>query len=108
MKKKIIYLLVISFIGSFLIIKHKISLKVQTQHTEILKHHSLQQTTQLSKKERLEKGLPPNTYFEEKYLLEINPHTGRTHPENIYKVQKELKEQRLLQRRTPGDAIDNQ
>tara|TARA_R110002126_G_scaffold291509_1_gene453284 strand:- start:13390 stop:17436 length:4047 start_codon:yes stop_codon:yes gene_type:complete len=108
MKKSIIYALALVFIVGFLIIANKKSLKVQTQHTEILKNHSLQKTTQLSKKERLEKGLPPNTYFEEKYLLEINPHTGRTHPENIYKVQQELKQQRLLQRRTPGDAIDNQ
>ena len=96
MKKRIIYALVLIFIVGFLIIANKKLLKVQTQHTEILKNHSLRKTTQLSIKERLEKGLPPNTYFEEKYLLEINPHTGRTHPENIYKVQQELKEKHGL------------
>ena len=38
-----------------------------------------------------------------KVIAEYGPHT-----ENIYKVQEDLKAQRKLQSRTPGDAIDNQ
>lgn len=80
----------------------------QEKHLVLLKNHPLQRTLQLSKHERLANEIPPNQYFEEKYLLEINPYTGRTHPENIYKVQQELKKRRELQQRTPGDGIDNQ
>ncbi len=50
--------------------------------------------------------MPPNKYFEQEYLLEMNPDTGRTHPENIIEVQKQLASQRKLQR-VPGDASDN-
>ncbi|MBG7613634.1 T9SS type A sorting domain-containing protein [Polaribacter sp. BAL334] len=80
---------------------------LQEKHLALIKNHPLQNTLQLSKEERLALGIPPNKYFEEKYLLEINPKTGRTHPENIYKVQQDLKELRKLQQRTPGDGIDN-
>ena len=50
--------------------------------------------------------MPPNKYFEQEYLLEMNPNTGRTHPENVFEVQKQLASQRKLQR-VPGDASDN-
>lgn len=82
--------------------------ELQEKHLALLKNHPLQRTLQLSKEERLANEIPPNKYFEEKYLLEINPYTGRTHPENIYKVQQELKKLRENQQRTPGDGIDNQ
>ena len=81
--------------------------ELQEKHLALLKNHPLQHTLQLSKEERLALGIPPNKYFEEKYLLEINPHTGRTHPENIYKVQQDLRKLRQNQQRTPGDGIDN-
>lgn len=80
---------------------------VQNNHQYYLKNHVLNSSLKLSKKERLSYGLPPNKYYEEKYLLEMNPHTGRTHPEETYKIQQKLKAQKKLQRRTPGDARDN-
>ncbi|RCS26286.1 T9SS C-terminal target domain-containing protein [Polaribacter sp. WD7] len=73
-----------------------------------LHKHPLHYFLQLTNQERLAYNLPPNKYYEEKYLLEMNPHTGRTHPEETYKIQQKLKEQKKLYRRTPGDAIDNQ
>ena len=79
----------------------------QNSHQYYLKNHVLNSSLKLSKKERLSYGLPPNKYYEEKYLLEMNPHTGRTHPEETYKIQQKLKAQKNLQRRTPGDATDN-
>ncbi|ARV06838.1 hypothetical protein BTO04_09140 [Polaribacter sp. SA4-10] len=81
---------------------------LQEKYELYLKNHILNTTLTLSREERLVNGIPPNKYLEQKYLLEINPHTGRTHPENTYKIQKELKTQRLIQHRTPGDGIDNQ
>lgn len=107
MKKTIVYLLVILFVLGFLIVKKENQPSVQNEYSNLVKNHSLQTRIELTKQERNQKGLPPNKYLEEKYLLEINPHTGRTHPENIYKVQQELKEKQKIYQRTPGDAIDN-
>lgn len=105
-------MLLLILIGGFIMYKafstQKEEASLQQKHENFLKTHVLQNTLKLSKKERLAKGVPPNKYFEEKYLLEINPYTGRTHPENTYKVQQDLKEKKLYQQRTPGDAIDNQ
>lgn len=109
--KKIVYVIAILFCG-FLVYnsffkKSKLE-KAKEQYAKLLKNHPLNAIPNLSKKERINAGVPPNEYFAEQYLLSINPYTGRTHPENLYKVQQELKELRKLQRRTPGDAIDNQ
>ena len=80
--------------------------KTQTKYANFLKNHPYNESLKLSKKERKSKGMPPNKYFEQEYLLEMNPNTGRTHPENVLKVQKELKQNRK-QQRVPGDAADN-
>ncbi len=80
--------------------------KTQTKYANFLKNHPYNESLKLSKKERRAKGMPPNKYFEQEYLLEMNPNTGRTHPENIFKVQQELKQNRK-QQRVPGDASDN-
>ena len=80
--------------------------KLRKKHAEFLKNHPYNKTLALSKKERKAMGIPPNKYFEQEYLLEMNPATGRTHPENYLKVQEELNKQRLAQR-VPGDASDN-
>ena len=80
--------------------------KVKEKYANFLKDHPYNKTLALTKKERKAKGIPPNKYFEEQYLLEMNPNTGRTHPENYLRVQKELNAQRKLQR-VPGDASDN-
>ncbi|ANW94796.1 hypothetical protein AXE80_00140 [Wenyingzhuangia fucanilytica] len=37
--------------------------------------------------------LPPDKYFKRQYLLEMNPRTGKTHPENIEKLKKQQKSQ---------------
>jgi hypothetical protein len=108
MKKRFIFLLFSILVVCFLVIKNNALPTIQEQHTDLLQHHTLQKVLNLSKKNRLEKGVPPNKYLEQKYLLEINPHTGKTHPENIYAIQQDLKEKQKLQYRTPGDAINNQ
>ncbi|WP_301402028.1 WD40/YVTN/BNR-like repeat-containing protein [Polaribacter huanghezhanensis] len=80
--------------------------KAREKYANFIKNHPYNKTLQLTKKERKAQGLPPNKYFEQEYLLEMNPNTGRTYPENVFKVQQELKSQRKLQR-VPGDAADN-
>lgn len=109
--KKIIYLLFFLFSG-FLIYhiffkKSEIE-KIQERHSKLLENHPFNTKKHLSKDERLNLGVPPNEYLTDQYLLSINPYTGKSHPENIYKVQQELKKKRAYQQRTPGDGIDNQ
>ena len=53
-----------------------------TDYEKIIQEHPFNKTMYLSKKERKSLGLTPNAYFEQEYLNEINPSTGRTHPEN--------------------------
>ncbi|WP_435253962.1 thrombospondin type 3 repeat-containing protein [Tenacibaculum sp. A30] len=77
--------------------------KLRKQHAKILQEHPFQKTGNLPKKKRKAQGLPPNAYFEQKYLSEINPSTGRTHKENVYRLQEELNKRRIG-RKVPGDA----
>ncbi|WP_417800780.1 thrombospondin type 3 repeat-containing protein [Tenacibaculum sp.] len=77
--------------------------KLRKQHAKTLQEHPFQKTGKLPKKKRKAQGLPPNAYFEQKYLNEINPSTGRTHKENVYRLQEELNKRRIG-RKVPGDA----
>ena len=109
MKKSIailIFLVLIVFVYSISSNRNSREI-IKEKHSLILKTHVLNKTLELSREERLANGVPPNKYLEEKYLLEINPYTGRTHPENIYNTQQELKKKRSIQFRTPGDGVDN-
>ena len=105
MKKSLLAIVFLLLISALLYVLNN---SKKEHHSEILKKHPFNSSLELSKEERLSKGIPPNKYFEEKYLLEINPFTGRTHPENIYNTQQSLKKKQLYQQRTPGDGIDNQ
>ena len=108
MKKRILFLSSIVLLGVFAIMVTKDSdaEKLRKKHTKILKNHPFNKRLELTKSQRKDLGIPPNKYYEQEYLLEINPNTGRTHPENLIKLQKELKALRK-QQRVPGDATDN-
>jgi chitodextrinase len=73
-------------------------------HKEFLDNSPFKETLTLNKKERKQKGLPPNKYFEQMWELTINPATGRLDNENITLVQDELIKQREQQNRIPGDG----
>ncbi|WP_299156376.1 thrombospondin type 3 repeat-containing protein [uncultured Tenacibaculum sp.] len=79
--------------------------KLRKQHAEFLKNHPYQKTGELPKKERKAQGLPPNAYFEQKYLSEINPNTGKTHKENVFKLREQLSKLRAGQK-VPGEATN--
>lgn len=64
--------------------------QLKENHINFIKEHPFSKTLQLSKSERKEIGLPPNKYFEQEYLLEMNPRTGRVETEKLYALQKEL------------------
>jgi photosystem II stability/assembly factor-like uncharacterized protein len=73
------------------------------KHAEYIKNHPYTKTLQLSKEERKAQGIAPNKYFEQEYLLEMNPKTGRTEPEKLFAIQEQLNSS---DRNIPG-AIDN-
>ncbi len=101
----IFVLLVASFFYFNIDKENKTKLLINS-HSEFLKNHPYNKTKMLSKQDRKLQGLPPNAFFEQEYLNEINPTTGRTHKENVFQVQKELEVLRQSQR-TPGDGNDN-
>ena len=80
--------------------------KLREKHATFLKNHSFNKTMDVSKKERKAQGLPPNAYFEQEYLNEIDPSTGRTNKRELLQLQKQLNSERLAQR-APGAATDN-
>ena len=80
--------------------------KLREKHATFLKNHSFNKTMDLSKNERKAQGLPPNAYFEQEYLNEIDPSTGRTNKRELLQLQEQLNSERSAQR-APGDAADN-
>lgn len=99
-KKRSLFLKKINFIifGVFLITDLLESLSnLQDKYLKDISMHSFQKLLKLSKEKRIERGLPPNKYLEELYLLKINPKTVRTHPENIYEVQQDLKQKIIVE-----------
>lgn len=75
--------------------------KLRKQHAEFLKNHPYNKTLSLTKSERKKLGIPPNKYFEEQYLLEMNPTTGRAEIEKKFALQNELLKNNF-QKNVPG------
>ncbi|CAM1369581.1 conserved hypothetical protein [Tenacibaculum sediminilitoris] len=108
MNKKILFFSFLIIAICSVIFKISVSNETNTdnlrkQHVTFLQEHPFQKTGKLPKKNRKALGLPPNAYFEQKYLSEINPSTGRTHKENVYKLQEDLNKRKAGQK-VPGDA----
>lgn len=61
------------------------------EYHELVKNHPMQERLKLSKKERKKMGIPPNRYFDDQYLLEMDPATGKTRPENLLEVRRNKK-----------------
>jgi len=102
MKKLIVFLVLCAFTLFYFNIESV--LDQQAAYLKFVEEHPFSKTMNLSKKERKSLGLPPNAYYEQEYLNEMNPTTGRTHPENIIELQNQLNSYRP---RVPGDAADN-
>ena len=76
------------------------------KHQAFIDNHPYQKSLKLTKAERKAEGnvlgaKPPNKYFEQEYLLEMNPNTGETEPEKLFALQESL---RNNQQRTPGST----
>lgn len=109
MKQKLLLLTIailsITFIYNYAT-KESPTEKLRKQHAAFLASHPYNETLELTKSERKAKGIPPNKYFEQEYLNEINPATGRTHKRELLQLQAILNAERL-EERAPGDAVNN-
>ena len=108
MKKKYLLSILVIVIASLLYVQLETEDKtaqLKKSHADFLRNHPYNKTKSLSKQERKLQGLPPNAFFEQEYLNEINPATGRTHKENVFQLQNDLEALRQSGR-TPGDGDD--
>jgi len=106
MKKKILAsLLLLAGIGFVYFTGfHKSEIeKLREKHQSYLNNSPFEETKRLSRKERKEKGLPPNAYFEQMWELTLDPSTGRPMPEKVAKLQDQLRSERLSNRGGGGD-----
>ncbi|SDW14306.1 Por secretion system C-terminal sorting domain-containing protein [Lutibacter oricola] len=98
MKNKITFLLglcLILGIGLFVFNKKQESsngkmAELRKQHEYFLKNSPFKKTLLLSKKERKAMGLSPNKYYEREWELNMDPATGKPHPERLFKLQETL------------------
>ncbi len=63
------------------------------EYQSLVQNHPIQQRLQLTKKERKKMGIPPNRYYDDQYLLEMDPATGKTYPQNLQALKKNKKSQ---------------
>ncbi|MDD7913591.1 hypothetical protein [Polaribacter ponticola] len=93
MTKKLLYTAVL-LVGIGLIFKFSTNNSenesLKQQHAEFFNNHPYQKTMSLAKKVRKSMGLPPNAFIEQEFLHEMSPLTGKTYPENIFKIQKNI------------------
>ena len=100
MKTKTIFLFFFSF---FLLVLGVLNFKTSTKrsvHQKLIDTHPFQKDLHLSKTERKHKNLPPNKYYQQEAILEMNPETGKTYPENLFAIQQVSQ----ANRSTPGDS----
>jgi len=76
--------------------------QLRDHHQALIDQHPYSKTQLLTKNERKSMGLPPNAYFEQQYLLQMNPITGKVETEKLYAVQQKLNDA-LLNKNTPGN-----
>jgi hypothetical protein len=76
--------------------------QVRLKHSEFLKNSPFKETKNLPKDQRKKMELPPNAYAERMWELSMNPYTGRTEPEKLFRLQKELREKNDPQNRIAG------
>ena len=100
--KFLISLIAISFVFILVDNDNKDYDAIRKQHKEFLANSPYKNTKNLTKQERKNIELPPNAYAERMWELSMNPYTGRTEPEKLFYLQKELREMRNPQNRISG------
>ena len=104
-KNKFVCATIIFLLGFGLYI-YDTSCITKEDYKELVKNHPYQERLKLTKTERKKLGIPPNKYFDEQYLLEMNPKTGKTNPENLLKYKRFKKRSPFLSL-APGQNTQN-
>ncbi|WP_405575606.1 T9SS type A sorting domain-containing protein [Winogradskyella sp. Asnod2-B02-A] len=110
MKKITIFLIITTAFVAFLTLFFKENKGVtKEEFRTMIDNHPMQERLKLSKSERKKSGIPPNRYFDDQYLLEMNPATGKTNPENIQAIIEEERSSNFLggSARSPGEDTEN-
>ena len=76
--------------------------EIRKKHSEFLQNSPYKETKSLQRDQRKKLQLPPNAYAERMWELSMNPYTGRTEPEKLFYLQKELREKNDPQNRIAG------
>lgn len=89
--------------------KRSIVEEARIVHEKYLANNPFKKTFNLSKTDRKAFGLPPNKYFEQEWVMEMNPYIGRPTGENLSTIRKEIEDKRIQDalQRIPGDGADN-
>lgn len=88
----------------------KATKKLRKLHASHIKKNPFKETFAMSKAERKAAGIPPNKYYEQEWILSMNPSIGRPTPENLNTIRETLAQERqnaLASGRVPGDGTDN-
>lgn len=97
---------ILVFYGLFSFIFTK-NTNLRQQHESLIDNHPFQKDLRLTASERKIKNLPPNKYYEQESIYEMDPQTGQTHPEKLLALQKQLEEQESNNRSVPGQDNAN-
>ena len=83
--------------------------KIRKQHEYHLANNKVNKHFNIPRSQRKAEGLPPNQYFEQEWLLTMNPSRGYPTGENLDLIRKDLEQARreALSQRIPGDANNN-
>ncbi|MGY5352389.1 T9SS type A sorting domain-containing protein [Wenyingzhuangia sp. IMCC45533] len=106
MKKRLLLglLLVVSVITMMVVYDQ--SHVSKKEYLTLSKNHPIRERLRLTKKERKKLGIPPNKYFDEQYLLEMDPRDGKTHPEHLLKLKEQLHKPSAFFSRVPGQSSE--
>lgn len=81
--------------------------EMRKTHSEFLKNKAPKKDEGFSRLERIQKGLPPNKYYEQMEYLTMNPALGYPEPHKVRKLHEELLQQRRAGKnfyKAPGDS----
>ncbi len=76
---------------------------IKENYQHYIMEHPFRRTMKMSKRERLEIGLPPNKYYEQEWLYTSDPVLLRPAPERVHQLQEELKNNPGM-RTVPGEV----
>lgn len=81
--------------------------EIRKQHSEFLKTKAPEKDQGFSRLEKIQKGLPPNKYYEQMEYLTMNPALGYPEPHKVRELHEQLLEQRKGKKgsiKSPGDS----